>query len=56
LPGASRTLTANAGVNGVATWTAVSGKKAIAAWVDDVNRLPDVDRSNNKLQTQLPNF
>jgi hypothetical protein len=52
-PGASRTVTANSGVNGVATWTASSGNNSLAAWVDDVNRLPDVDRSNNKLQTLL---
>jgi archaellum component FlaF (FlaF/FlaG flagellin family) len=55
-PGATRTVTANFGPNGVATWPAVSGKHSIAAWVDDVNRLPDVDRSNNKLQTQLQAF
>ena len=52
--GASRTVTANFGPTGSATWNAVTGKHSLAAWVDDVNRLPDVDRSNNKLQTQIP--
>jgi hypothetical protein len=53
-PGASRTVTANFGPTGSATWTATSGKHRLAAWVDDVNRLPDVDRSNNKLATVIP--
>jgi archaellum component FlaF (FlaF/FlaG flagellin family) len=53
-PGASRTVTVNSGPNGSATWTATSGKHRLAAWVDDVNRLPDVDRSNNKLATVIP--
>jgi hypothetical protein len=55
-PGASRTVTANFGPNGTATWLATTGKHRLAAWVDDVNRLPDVDRSNNKLATQIPVF
>jgi hypothetical protein len=53
-PGASRTVTANFGPNGTATWLATTGKHRLAAWVDDVNRLPDVDRNNNKLQTLIP--
>jgi subtilase family serine protease len=53
-PGASRTVTANFGPSGTATWLATTGKHRLAAWVDDVNRLPDVDRSNNKLQTLIP--
>jgi hypothetical protein len=53
-PGASRTVTANSGPTGSATWSAVTGKHSIAGWVDDVNRLPDVNRANNKLQTQIP--
>jgi subtilase family serine protease len=52
-PGASRTLTANFGPLGAATWPAVSGTKRLAAWVDDVNRVVDVNRSNNKIDTQL---
>jgi subtilase family serine protease len=53
-PGASRTVTANFGPAGSATWPATSGKHKLSAWVDDVNRLPDVDRSNNKLTTLIP--
>jgi hypothetical protein len=53
-PGASRTVTANFGPTGSATWTATSGKHRLSAWVDDVNRLPDVDRNNNKLTTLIP--
>lgn len=52
-PGATRTVTANFGPAGAATWPATSGRKRIAAWVDDVNRLTDVDRSNNKVETQF---
>jgi len=52
-PGASRTLTANAGPGGVATWTATSGRHRLAAWADDVNRMTDTDRSNNKIDTLL---
>lgn len=52
-PGASRTLTANAGPGGIATWTAVAGRHRLAAWADDVNRLTDVNRSNNKIDTLL---
>jgi hypothetical protein len=52
-PGASRTVTANFGPVGTATWSASSGRKRLAAWVDDVNRLTDVDRSNNKVETQF---
>jgi hypothetical protein len=52
-PGASRTVTANFGPSGSAFWTASSGRKRLGAWVDDVNRLTDVDRSNNKIETLL---
>jgi subtilase family serine protease len=47
-PGGVVTLTANSGPSGSSTWTATSGAHAILAWVDDVNRLNDVNRNNNK--------
>jgi hypothetical protein len=53
-PGAARTLTANFGPAGSATWLATSGNKKLAAWVDDVSRMNDVNRNNNKLETSLP--
>lgn len=53
-PGGARTLTANFGPAGSATWLATSGNKKLAAWVDDVSRMNDVNRSNNKLETSLP--
>ena len=52
-PGATRTLTANSGPQGSATWTATSGIHRLSAWVDDVNRLADVNRNNNKVTTRL---
>lgn len=52
-PGASRTLTANSGPGGIRTWTAVPGRNRLAAWADDVNRLPDTNRANNKIDTLL---
>jgi hypothetical protein len=55
-PGASRTVTASGGPSGSATWTATSGQHRLGAWVDDANRLPDVDRSNNKVETVFTVF
>jgi len=52
-PGASRTVTANSGPQGSATWPFASGPNRLSAWVDDVNRLADVNRSNNKRITRL---
>jgi hypothetical protein len=52
-PGASVTLTANSGPSGNANWNATSGTHTVQGWVDDVNRMTDVDRSNNKLLTSL---
>jgi len=52
-PGESRTLTANAGPGGIRTWTAVPGSHRLAAWADDVNRLTDTNRGNNKIDTLL---
>jgi uncharacterized repeat protein (TIGR01451 family) len=54
-PGQSRTLTANYGPSQSPTWSAdVSGEHRLAAWVDDVNRLPDTNRDNNRLEVPLP--
>jgi subtilase family serine protease len=47
-PGASVTLTANNGTNGVNYWTATSGTHSIQAWVDDVNRIAESNENNNK--------
>jgi hypothetical protein len=52
-PGASVILTANNGPTGHSTWTATAGSHALQAWVDDVNRLNDVNRNNNKFQTAI---
>jgi subtilase family serine protease len=51
--GASRTVTANFGPLGTSTWTATSGRKRLGAWVDDINRMTDVNRSNNRIDTVL---
>ena len=51
--GASRTLTANAGPGGIATWTSTAGRHKLAAWADDVNRMTDVNRADNKIDTLL---
>ncbi|HVY25403.1 MAG TPA: CARDB domain-containing protein [Polyangiaceae bacterium] len=53
-PGASRTLTANSGPQGVATWPNDGLIHRISAWVDDVARLNDVNRNNQKLTTRMP--
>jgi len=53
-PGESRTLTANSGPQGLATWTATSGIHRLSSWVDDVNRINDVNRNNQKLTTRIP--
>jgi hypothetical protein len=31
----------------------VPGRNRLAAWADDVNRLPDTNRANNKIDTLL---
>jgi hypothetical protein len=51
--GQTVTVTANSGPSGSGTWTATSGSHRVQAWADDVNRLVDVDRSDNKQQTLL---
>ena len=52
-PGASRTVTANSGPSGSATWVTNGATHRVAAWVDDVNRIVDVNRNNNKVQTKF---
>ncbi|WP_218080022.1 CARDB domain-containing protein [Anthocerotibacter panamensis] len=46
-PGASVTLTANF------PWSAVAGTHNIEAWVDDVNRIPESNETNNTLNQTL---
>ena len=52
-PGESRKLTANFGPGESATWAAVAGEHTLAAWVDDVKRLPDTNRNNDTNETPL---
>lgn len=52
-PGASVTVTANTGENGVKTWTAASGSHQIQAHVDDINRIAETDENNNILVKPL---
>lgn len=52
-PGASRTVTANSGPSGSATWVTNGAVHRVAAWADDVNRMADVNRNNNKVQTKF---
>jgi hypothetical protein len=52
-PGASVTLTATGGTNGVNYWTATSGAHPVQAWVDDVNRIGESNETNNKLSATL---
>jgi chitodextrinase len=53
--GASRTLTANSGPSGVATWTAgTAGNYTVSATVDDINRIPgEADENNNTFSKSL---
>jgi hypothetical protein len=48
-PGATRTLTANGGPDGNATWTATAGAHTLNAFVDDVNRIPEGVETDNRL-------
>ncbi|HEX8182792.1 MAG TPA: Ig-like domain-containing protein [Candidatus Saccharimonadales bacterium] len=52
-PGASVTLTANNGPAGVNYWTATSGAHTILAMVDDINRFPESNETNNTLSIPL---
>ena len=51
-PGASVTLTANAGPAG-ATWKAVAGTHTVTAHVDDVDRIAESDEDNNTLRKEI---
>jgi hypothetical protein len=48
-PGASVTLTATGGTAGVNYWIATAGSHTVTAWVDDVNRIAESNKNNNKL-------
>ena len=48
-PGESITLPANGGCNGANTWSATAGVHILTAFVDDVCRIKEVTRENNKL-------
>ena len=52
--GASRTVTANAGPAGKATWPGTAGQHTVQAVVDDINRIKtESDESNNGLTVPL---
>ncbi len=50
-PGATTTLTANSGPSGLSYWNAVKGGHTLWAWVDNINRFPELNEGNN--QTSL---
>jgi hypothetical protein len=52
-PGARRTLTANNGPDGKATWTCTEGTFSIKAIVDDFNRIEESNKDNNTLGATL---
>lgn len=52
-PGASRTVTANSGPDGDATWTATTGSYTLRARVDDVRRVAESNESNNDRTASL---
>jgi len=49
-PGESRTVTANNGPKGAATWTPTVGAHVLRATVDDVHRIAESDDANNTLE------
>ena len=51
--GASITLTADGGPQGVNYWSATTGAHTITANVDDINRFPEADEGNNLATTNL---
>ncbi|REE81485.1 subtilase family serine protease [Paenibacillus taihuensis] len=51
--GASVTLTATGGPNSKASWTAVAGTQTVRAFVDDINRIPESNDSNNTLDESI---
>ena len=46
-PGQSVTVTATGGPSGSETYTATAGTFSITAWVNDINRYPESNTSNN---------
>jgi hypothetical protein len=52
-PGASVTLTANNGSNNTANWTATTGSHTILARVDDIDRIAELDETNNDLSKPI---
>jgi glucan endo-1,3-alpha-glucosidase len=48
-PGAAVTLTATGGTSGSNYWIATTGTHTVTAWVDDVNRIQESNKANNKL-------
>ena len=48
-PGATTTLTANSGPLGVNWWNAVKGGHTVWAWVDNINRFPELNEGNNQI-------
>jgi len=52
-PGASVTLTATGGGGGTNYWVATAGSHTVTAWVDDVNRIPESNETNNRLSTNF---
>lgn len=51
--GASVTVTATGGPSGTAVWPATTGNHDVMAWVDDVDRMPESDETNNKYEESL---
>ncbi len=51
--GASVTVTASGGPGGTAVWNAVTGSHTVMAWVDDVNRMTELNESNNQYTKDL---
>ncbi|HVV01976.1 MAG TPA: malectin domain-containing carbohydrate-binding protein, partial [Verrucomicrobiae bacterium] len=53
-PGASVDLSADNGPSGVNYWVATRGPHTLVATVDDINRFPESDESNNSLSVGVP--
>ena len=51
--GQSRTLVASGGPDGNATWKFDPAADSVQAYVNDVKRIPEADRSNNRLKVAL---
>ncbi len=52
-PGNWVTVTANGGPSGSAVWKATPGTHTIQAWVDDIDRMVEMDEENNRRTTTL---